>query len=185
MRTRRRALVLAVLAFCTAPLLVAQAPGPPSETVSIRAFDRIVTPSGEVRECLIADPNPALGRDLTVKIRTVTTVLKAAEIKEIIPRRSAEEAYANWARWLRKESRSATGTLKQGPVRAAAEMALAKWCRTPHEKLNGKRPMESMAHKHLVMAARADAGNAPVYPYLLASFIRQNNAVYLSFGKSY
>ena len=174
MKTRIRALVFAVLAFCTSPLLVAQAPGPPSDTVSIRAFDRIVTPSGEVMECLIADPDPALGRDLTVKIRTVTTVLKAAEIKEIIPRRSAEEAYANWARWLRKESRSATGTLKQGPMRAAAEMALAQWCRTPHVKLKGKRPMESMTHKHLVMAARADAGHGPVYPYLLGSFIRQN-----------
>ena len=34
--------------------------------------------------------------------------------------------------------------------------------------------MESMAHKHLVMAARADAAYAAVYPYLLASFIRQN-----------
>ena len=170
-----QALVSVVLFFSSSgTLLVAQAPGPPSDTVSIRAYDRIVTPSGEVKECLIADPNPTLGRDLTVKIRTVTTVLKAADIKEIIPRRSAEEAYGNWVKWLRKESRSATGSLKQGPMRAAAELALASWCRTPHVKLDGKRPMESMAHKHLVMAARADAGYASVYPYLLASFIRQN-----------
>ena len=121
---RIQALLTTALFFSTA-LLLAQAPGPPSDSVSIRAFDRIVTPSGEVKECLIADENPTLGRDLNVKIRTVTTVLKAAEIKQIIPRRSAEEAYANWVKWLRRESRSATGSLKQGPMRAAAELALA------------------------------------------------------------
>lgn len=170
-----RSLVFSVLlSSCGASLLVAQAPGPPADSVSIRALDRIVTPTGEVKECLIVDPDPTLGKDLNVKIRTVTTVLKAADIKEIIPRQSAEEAYANWVKWMRKESRSATGILRQGPIRAGAELALARWCRTPHVKLAGKRPMAAMAHKHLVMAARADAGHAPVYPYLLASFIGKN-----------
>ena len=169
-----RILAFSILAsWCAGSPLVAQAPGPPSESVSIHALDRIISPSGEVRECLILDPNPTLGTDLKVRIRTVTTVVKAAEIKQIIPRRSAGEAYANWVKWLRKESRTGR-SLSAGPMRASAELALALWCRAPHIKLEGKQPMESMAHKHLVMAARADAGYASVYPYLLASFIRTN-----------
>ena len=82
-----RILAFSILAsWCAGSPLVAQAPGPPSESVSIHALDRIISPSGEVRECLILDPNPTLGTDLKVRIRTVTTVVKAAEIKQIIPR---------------------------------------------------------------------------------------------------
>ena len=164
----------AVFFLLSSPLLEAQAPGPPPDSVSIRALDRVVTAQGETIECLILEENPVVGTDLKVKIRTVTTVLEAAKVKQIILRRSPAEAYANWVKWMRKESRSG-GSLEAGDKRASAEMALAMWCRTPHVKLeDGGRPIPDMAHKHFVMAARADAGHVPVYPYLLASFIRAN-----------
>ena len=164
-------LTAALLSFLPCTLVDAQAPGPPSDIISIRPLDRVVTAGGETIECRILDANPALGKDLKVKIRTVTTLLEAAKVKQIIPRRSESEAYENWAKWLRKEGRPGA-SLEAGDARASAEMALAMWCRTPHVKLAGKRPMPQMTHRHLVMAARADASFAPVYPYLLASYIR-------------
>ena len=154
--------------------LDAQVPGPPLDSITIRPNDRIVNSAGETIECKILDPNPTLGKDLKVKISTVTTILEAAVVKQIIPRRSQSEAYENWAKWLRKEGRPGA-SLEAGDARASAEMALAMWCRTPHVKLAGKRPMPQMTHRHLVMAARADASFAPVYPYLLASYIRKNS----------
>ena len=163
----------AVFFLLSSTLLEAQAPGPPSDSVSIRSLDRIVTAQGETIECLILDEAPAVGVDLKVKIRTVTTVIEAARVRQIILRRSPAEAYANWVKWLRKASRPG-GSLEAGDKRAGAEMALAMWCRTPHVKLAGERPMPEMAHKHLVMAARAAAGYPPIYPYLLAGFIKAN-----------
>ena len=73
----------------------AQAPGPPSDIISIRPLDRVVTAGGETIECKILEANPVLGKDLKVKIRTVTTLLEAAKVKQIIPRRSESEAYEN------------------------------------------------------------------------------------------
>lgn len=166
-------LAAALFSLLPCALVDAQAPGPPSDIITIRPLDQVVTAGGETIECKILEPNPVLGKDLKVKIRTVTTLLEAAKVKQIIPRRSESEAYANWAKWLRKEGRPGA-SLEAGDARAAAEMALAMWCRTPHVKLAGKRPMPAMAHKHLVMAARADASFAPIYPYLLASYIRTN-----------
>ena len=166
-------LAAALFSLLPCALVDAQAPGPPSDIISIRPLDQVVTAGGETIECKILEPNPVLGKDLKVKIRTVTTLLEAAKVKQIIPRRSESEAYANWAKWLRKEGRPGA-SLEAGDARATAEMALAMWCRTPHVKLAGKRPMPAMAHRHLVMAARADASFAPIYPYLLASYIRTN-----------
>ena len=65
----------AVFFLLSSPLLEAQAPGPPPDSVSIRALDRVVTAQGETIECLILEENPVVGTDLKVKIRTVTTVL--------------------------------------------------------------------------------------------------------------
>ena len=166
-------LVAALFSLLPFASVDAQAPGPPSDIISIRPLDRVVIAGGETIECKILDANPVLGKDLKVKIRTVTTLLEAAKVKQIIPRRSESEAYENWAKWLRKEGRPGA-SLEAGDARASAEMALAMWCRTPHVKLAGKRPMPQMAHRHLVMAARADASFAAVYPYLLASYIKAN-----------
>lgn len=174
MNRSRTLLMLAFFFFLSCFRLDAQAPGPPSDSVSIRPFDQVISDQGEAIDCLILDEAPALGRDLKVKIRTVTTVLEASKVKRIIPRRSQSEAYANWAKWLRKEGRP-NGSLDAGDKRAVAELALAMWCRTPHIKLAGERPAPAMAHRHLVMAARADATFVSVYPYLLASYIKTNS----------
>ena len=164
---------VALFSLLSCAWLDAQVPGPPLDSITIRPNDRVVNSAGETIECKILDPNPTLGKDLKVKIRTVTTILEAAVVKQIIPRRSQSEAYENWAKWLRKEGRPG-GSLDGASKRAAAELALALWCRTPHVKLSGERPMPAMAHGHLVMSARADASFAAVYPYLLASYIKTN-----------
>ena len=117
-------LAAALLSLLPCTLVDAQAPGPPSDIISIRPLDRVVTAGGETIECRILDANPALGKDLKVKIRTVTTLLEAAKVKQIIPRRSESEAYENWAKWLRKEGRPGA-SLEAGDARASAEMALA------------------------------------------------------------
>ena len=71
-------LAAALFSLLPCALVDAQAPGPPSDIISIRPLDQVVTAGGETIECKILEPNPVLGKDLKVKIRTVTTLLEAA-----------------------------------------------------------------------------------------------------------
>ena len=158
----------AIAIICTSMTTVfAEALRPPADEVRIRHLDRVIRVDGEIVECRILTPDPQVGQKIRVRIRTVTTDLDASTFKEIIPRRTAGQAYANWVRWLRRARREggAVSTLRQ---RAEAETALASWCGTPHPDLGGEPPMPDAEFEHRVKAATADPTLAGVWPHVIA-----------------
>jgi tetratricopeptide (TPR) repeat protein len=155
------------LAWASMTTVFGEAPKPPAEEVMIRHLDRIVRDDGRIVDCLILTPNPQVGQQLRVRIRTVTTDLAAGVVQEIIPRRSAQQSYDNWVKWLRRAQRTG-GTVSAGRSRAEAELALANWCGMPHPDLEGEPPMPAAALRHRIKAATADATLPDVWPHVIA-----------------
>jgi tetratricopeptide (TPR) repeat protein len=134
----------------------------PLDTIVLRREGEPIT--GEIT-------SPVDPRDLPVEVEIrlrsgVVTRFQRDDIRQVIPRRTAQQVYEAWHRHIRR--------LKDHGQRARAELCLGLWCQSPQPELDGGRAQPNAALRHFEKAVRLDPRLTVAYPHLVALFARAN-----------
>jgi tetratricopeptide (TPR) repeat protein len=126
----------------------------------IRPLDRIVLKNGNSLDGIIESGGEG-SPEIVIRLENKAShKLKAEDVREIIPRLTADEVYKKKARRASEEKDPAT--------RARLELALGKWAKTPHPALDGKPPREQDALRHLLNSVELEKTLTEAYPHILS-----------------
>jgi tetratricopeptide (TPR) repeat protein len=154
--TALRLLVITAACSCIVPATSAQ----DAADDEIRPFDRIVLKNGKSLYGVIESGGEGAPETSIRLDNGGRTKLLADDIQEIVPRQTAEEVY-------KRKVREASA-VKDPKARAAKELALGKWAKTPHPSLDGKPPREEDALRHFLNAVELEKTLTEAYPHILA-----------------
>lgn len=130
----------------------------------IRPFDEVylkTSPDRPIVGLIEGESDPTLSSEIVIRTMSgVTSRIRSDQILRVVPRQTAEDVYAKKS----KEVRS----IRDPSARAAAELDLALWCKTPLEVLSGRAPRPQSALDHIFVSLELSPGTEAAYPHAIA-----------------
>lgn len=130
----------------------------------IRPYDKViltVSPNAPIIGTIEGDWDAQTSLELVIRTtRGATMRIASEQIQDVVRRQTADDVYAKKARAAQAERDPAR--------RAAAELALAIWSRSPLSALDGKAPRPSSALAHTLNAVRLSPELCQAYPHLIS-----------------